>query len=255
MMVEERLDWILSRLRLENRVTVDEEVKSLGVSADTARRDFDRLAGMNKAVRTHGGIILPEHEENLVPLTSLRVRNAENVEQKRRIAEAAVELLGSDDTVVIDAGSTAYQVARLLGDRSCTVLAYSLDIANVALEHERVQLVFAGGIVRRETQCAVGEETVAMISRFRANIALIGANGISVEHGVMTPNHMEASVKRAIMGMADRLVLLADSSKINRRALSRFADLTDFEILITDDGIDAGTADRIREVGVRLIIV
>lgn len=255
MMVEERLDWIMTRLRHENRVTVEEEVKILGVSADTARRDFDRLAGMNRAVRTHGGIILPEHDVNLVPLTSLRVRNAENVEQKRRIAEAAVELLGMDDTVVIDAGSTTYQVARLLGGRSCTVLAYSLDIAGAVLEHEHVQLVFAGGIVRRETQCAVGDETVAMISRFRANTALIGANGVSVEHGVMTPNHMEASVKRAILGMADRLVLLADSSKINRRALSRFADLSDFETLITDRGIDPVTAERIRAAGVQLTIV
>lgn len=254
MMVEERLEWILSRLKHDNRVTVDEEVKLLGVSADTARRDFDRLAGMNKAVRTHGGIILPDRDDSFVPLTSLRVRNAEFVEQKRRIAEVAVELLETEETVVIDAGSTAYQVARLLGDRPCTVLAYSLDIANAVLEHERVQLVFAGGIVRRETQCAVGDETVAMVSRFRANTALIGANGISVEHGVMTPNHMEASVKRAAMGIADRSVLLADSSKLNRRALSRFATLSDFEIIITDKGIDEKTAGAIRDAGVRLII-
>lgn len=253
-MVEERLDWIMSRLRAESRITVDDEVRSLGVSADTARRDFDRLAGMNKAVRTHGGIILPDRDEAYVSITSLRVRASEYVEQKRRIASAALALLKPDETVAIDAGSTTYHVARLLGEIPCTVLAYSLDIANAVLEHEAVQLVFAGGIVRRETQCAVGEETVSMVGRFRANTALIGANGISVEHGVMTPNHMEASVKRAVMAIADRSILLADSSKMNRRALSRFAALTDFETVITDEGIDDETADEIRSTGVRLII-
>ncbi len=253
-MVEERLDWIMARLRRENRVTVDEEVRSLGISADTARRDFDRLAAMNKAVRTHGGIVLPERDDGFVPLTSLRTRSSELVDQKRRIAVAACDLLETGETVVVDAGSTMYHVARLLGEKPCTVLAYSLDIANAVLDFENVQLVFAGGIVRRETQCAVGEETVAMVGRFRANTAFVAANGVSVEHGVMTPNHMEASVKRAIMGIADRTVLLADSSKMEKRALSRFAALTDFDTVVTDDGIATETAQAIRDAGIHLIV-
>lgn len=255
MLVAERLDWILERLRFDYKLTIEEAVRELGISPDTARRDFDRLAAQKLVRRTHGGVVATESSVTWAPYSSFGQRAAERAEQKRRIAIAARELVQPGETIAVDAGSTAFHFARLLGEVPCTVLAYSLEIGSAVLEHENAQLFISGGLVRRETQSAVGEESIAMLKRFQAGTAFIGANAINDECEVMTPNHMEAAVKRALIEISDRAVLLADSSKVGRRALSRFADMGEFAVMITDDGIEQKAAERIRARGVELIVV
>jgi DeoR family fructose operon transcriptional repressor len=255
MMVAERLDWILRQLQQERRLTIDQAVQELGVSADTVRRDFDRLAARNQVRRTHGGIVSVETGDTWAPYSSFKQRASEREDQKRRIARAALDLVQAGETLAVDAGSTSFHLARILGGVSCTVLAYSLEIAAAVLEHENVQLFVSGGLVRRETQSAVGEESISMLRRFQASTAFIGANAINTECEVMTPNHMEAAVKRVLIEISDRTVLLADSSKIGRRALSRFADVGEFAVMITDSDIDPEAARGIRARGVELIVV
>ena len=253
MLVAERLDWILEQLRLDHKLTIEQAVQELGISPDTARRDFDRLASQNLVRRTHGGVVATESSFAWAPYSSFRQRAGIRAEQKRRIARAAVQLVQPGETIALDAGSTAFQLARLLGEVSCTVLAYSMDVGTAVLEHENVQLYISGGLVRRETQSAVGEESVGMLRRFQANTAFLGANAINAELEVMTPNQLEAAVKRTLMDISDRRVLLADSSKIGRRALSSFARIEDFSAVITDDEIEPAAAERIRSRGVELI--
>lgn len=242
-------------MRMDEKLTIEAAVQQLGVSPDTARRDFDRLASQNLAHRTHGGVVATEFSDGYAPYSSLQQRSGIRAEYKRRIARAAVELVQAGETIAVDAGSTTFQLAHLLGQAPCTVLAYSLEIGSAVLKHENVQLFMSGGLVRRETQSAVGEESVAMLRRFQANTAFIGANAINAELDVMTPNQLEAGVKRTLMEISDRSVLLVDSSKIGRRALSSFARADDFALIITDDEIDRETASRIRERGVELIVV
>jgi len=254
-LVAERLDWILERLRIDHNLSVKAAVRKLGISPDTARRDFDRLAAQNLARRTHGGVVATPFSYDCAPYTSLRQRSGIRAEQKLRIARAAAELVQPGETIAVDAGSTTFQLARLLGEAPCTVLAYSLDISSAVLAHENVQLFMAGGLVRRETQSAVGEESVSMLRRFQANTAFIGANAMNEELDVMTPNRLEAAVKRTLMEISDRSILLADSSKIGRRALSSFARADDFALVITDNEMDPEAASRIRERGVKIIMV
>ena len=110
------------------------------------------------------------------------------------------------------------------------------------------------GRVRGLTQAAVGADTVAALSRMRASVAFVGTNGISEAHGLSTPDVEEAAVKTAIIAAAQRVVVLADSSKMNRDDFSSFASLDDVDVLITDDGIDPEFSAALSARGIEVVI-
>ncbi|MCG8527961.1 MAG: DeoR/GlpR family DNA-binding transcription regulator, partial [Opitutales bacterium] len=113
---------------------------------------------------------------------------------------------------------------------------YSVEIAARAIRRDNLSVYIAGGAVRSSTASAVGDDTIRMIRSLQASRAFIGANGVGLQHGLMTPNYHEANVKRAIMEIAQVNILLLDSSKYERRSLARFGDLSQIGVLITDDG-------------------
>lgn len=242
MLAERRIEEIMRRLRERKSLTVDAIAEEFGVSVDTVRRDFNRIAQNSRAKRTHGGILLPEERD-----TTLAEREQRNYREKAEIARAAATLVENHETIVVDAGSTTAIMIDHITAKDVTVVTYSVEIAYRALRRENLTVYMAGGLIRPSTGAAEGDDTIRMIQNLQASRGFIGANGLDIDHGMMTPNYHEAGVKRAILEICRFNVLLLDSSKFDRRALVRFGDINEIDLVITDSAIPQETYARLLE--------
>ena len=159
-------------------------------------------------------------------------------------------------TLLLDAGSTTVRLAALLPatDR-WTVITHAVPVAALLAPMAHVELHLLPGRVRPATQAAVGNETVDMVRQFRADLAFIGTNGITVQHGLSTPDPEEAAIKRAIVRSSQRVVTLCDASKVGQERTVRFAALEDVDALITDDSIDPADARAFEAAGLDVMQV
>ena len=251
--IEERLEKIMDSVRQRRKITVEEAIEICGVSADTIRRDFNRLAGQDMVLRTHGGIMV---KDNSIYDSSTQERKVRNSEQKIRIAGKALEFISDGETIALDAGTTTTRLAMVCSDfQHLTVLCYSLDVANEMIAHENITTMIVGGVIRNKTASAVGPDAVAMIKKMHTHKLFLGTNAIDLEKGLMTPNRMEAEIKEALIGSADEVILLADSSKFQKKALFPFGTVEDVDVLITDNNGDASFLEELRKKGVKVVKV
>jgi DeoR family transcriptional regulator, fructose operon transcriptional repressor len=230
--IEERLEKIMELVREKGKVTVEDAMELCAVSADTIRRDFNRLSWQDIVKRTHGGIMI---KDSSIYDSSTAERIVKNIEVKRLIAERAADFINEGDTIAVDAGTTTVQlIPHLQRFEHLTLVVYSLDVAEAAVKNERITTMMAGGIIRNKTESVVGPDAVTMIKNLHADTLFLGTNAIEISKGLMTPNRMEAEMKETLLSIADRVILLADSSKIGKRALFPFGKLDDIDLFITD---------------------
>ena len=237
MYAEERQQAIADLLTQRGRLSVTELAQRFTVTTETVRRDLSTLERAGIVRRVHGGAI-PAASLSVLEV-AVNERDLAQSEQKDRVAEAAVAYLPTNGgSVLLDAGTTTARLAGLLPlDVAFTVFTNAVPIAGRLAGRGNVDLHVLPGRVRRTTQAAVGEETVAAISRLRTDVAFVGTNGLSVAHGLSTPDASEAAAKNAMIRSAQRVVVLADSSKIGHESTVRFGDLDQVDVLITDDGL------------------
>ena len=237
MYAEERQQAIADLLTQRGRLSVTELAQRFTVTTETVRRDLSTLERAGIVRRVHGGAI-PAASLSVLEV-AVNERDLAQSEQKDRVAEAAVAYLPTNGgSVLLDAGTTTARLAGLLPlDVAFTVFTNAVPIAGRLAGRGNVDLHVLPGRVRRTTQAAVGEETVAAISRLRTDVAFVGTNGLSVAHGLSTPDASEAAAKNAMIRSAQRVVVLADSSKIVHESTVRFGDLDQVDVLITDDGL------------------
>jgi DeoR family fructose operon transcriptional repressor len=253
MYAEERQQAIAALVAQSGRLSVAELAEKFEVTTETVRRDLSVLERAGLVRRVHGGV---------VPASALSVleqavtdRDRANAEEKDRIAAAALRLVPRDGSVLLDAGTTTARLAGLLPlDQRLDVVTHAVPIAARLAGHPAVGLNLLPGRVRATTQAAVGEETVEAISRLRTDVAFIGTNGVSVEHGLSTPDRSEAAVKRAIVASARKVVALADADKLGVENLVRFADLADIDVLVTDVRASQERVDALRAAGLVVVV-
>jgi DeoR family fructose operon transcriptional repressor len=255
MYAAERRQAMAELVTRRGRVSVADLAVEFGVTTETVRRDLDTLEERDLVRRVHGGA-LPADSFTMLEV-GLTDRGLSHPEEKRRIAEAALAYVpDADAAVIFDAGTTTIQLASMLPKtHRITALTHAIPVAARLADQPNVELHLLPGRVRDTTQAAVGIETVTALGRVRAEVAFIGTNGISVEHGLSTPDHVEAATKAAMVASAHRVVVLADSSKIGVERTVRFADLADIDVLITDTGADPVQVAALREAGVTVVTV
>ena len=139
-------------------------------------------------------------------------------------------------------------------DRALSVITHAIPVAFRIGAYPNIDLQILPGRIRPVTQAAVGSDTVAALSRLRADVAFIGANGISVQHGLSTPDPEEAAAKRAMVAAARRVIAVADSSKIDRDYTVRFAELGDIDVLVTDARASRRIVTDFTRAGVEVVI-
>ena len=248
----QRLTAILDLLSRQQTVSLTELTQGLGISPATARRDLTELADQRLVVRTHGGATLAKGRTEL----PVALRGTQSAEAKRAIARAmAARLPAGRHVVALSGGTTTAEVARALEWRQdLTVVTNSLSIATLLTERGRVRVVMTGGFVRPESWELVGALAENTFTAVNVGTAVLGADGISAGAGVTTHDETEARTNHAMVGAAQRTVVVADSSKVGRVALARMAGLDRVSTLITDDGADADEVARIREAGVEVVL-
>lgn len=252
MYATERHAQILEAARLHGRVDVTGIAKELDVTPETVRRDLTALERRGLLRRVHGGAI-PVERLNSEP--AVAERESLSPAEKDRIARAALAELPEGGSIIIDAGTTTARLAQFLpSDRELTVVTHSIPIAHSLIARPNIHLHLLGGVVRARTEAAVGEWTTAQIGGLFADVAFMGTNGISAERGLTTPDIVEASVKKALIGAARRTVVLADHLKFGRQDFALVAPLSAIDTVITDARTDAELAAEIEAAGPQVVI-
>ena len=253
-----RLNSIVEYLEANNSSDVKLLSENLQVSDMTIRRDLRILEDQGIIISKHGGVFInPGERRGTVEADyTLPIAGTVRIAEKKRIAERAVSLIGPDDVITIDSGSTMEIFSKLLPkEMPLSILCYSLNVLNEVVKRTDSQIFFAGGVFHERSQMFESPEGLSMIKRTRAGKAFISASGANAELGVTTKIHHERAVKEAIMESSQSKILLIDSSKFGRVQTNYFAAFGDFDMIITDDGISQEYTDIIRAQGIDLQIV
>lgn len=242
---------ILDYARDQGEVQVDPLAESFNVTPQTIRRDLGQLCQLRLLQRVHGGAVAQYGVENLG--YSARKRLA--AEEKAAIGKVAAALIPDDSSLFINIGTTTEQVAEhLISHIGLLVVTNNINVANTLRRIETIEVMTAGGIVRREDGGIVGDATVDFIDQFKVDYAVIGASAIEEDGTVLDYDIREVRVAQAIIRNARSVILVADAMKFQRKAPVRIGDISDIDYFVTDKPPPAPFA-RIcdeREVAVRV---
>lgn len=240
-------------LQEQGRVDVVAAAAELGTSEMTIRRDLERLVAGGVARRVRGGAVSLLMRGEELPFA---LRQMEAADAKRRIAARTGQLIRDGEAVVLDSGTTALEVAKVLAARGrATVMAMSLPSALVLAPSPSIRLLIPGGEPRFGELALVGPLAEASLAGLRFDTAIVTCCGLSAD-GVMTAHDIgDAAIKRAMMVAATRVVLVADSSKFARSALAVVPDSSRVDVLVTDDGAPADAVRSLTDRGLEVLCV
>jgi DeoR family transcriptional regulator, aga operon transcriptional repressor len=248
----ERLSTILEQLSVDGSLNVVEIAHSLSVSPATVRRDLRLLEDQRMLERTHGGAV----PHGVLYELPLRYKSTRQPEQKRRIANEAAERVLDGWAIGLTGGTTTTEVARALVDRPrLTIVTNALNIAAEIAVRPNLKLVVTGGVARPESYELIGPIAEASLQGLNLDIAFLSVDGVSPKAGLTTHHESEAGSDRALMARAERVIVVADSSKLGATAFARICDPADVDELITDDGADPSEVAALRESGVTVTTV
>lgn len=249
--VEERKRAVLDFVEEHRRATVAELCARFEVSPATMRSDLRDLEQDGLLVRTHGGATVKEKARFEL---EAREKGGQHSPEKRAVAQRALERIEDGDTIVLDSGSTTFQLATLLGARSdITVVTNDLIIAQLLEEHPSATVHLIGGVVRKRFHCTVGSRAEQFLHGLKVDKAFMAANSFSVESGATTPDLQHAEIKRQMIAIATKVFLLVDSSKVGKSSFAQFAPADAIDCLIVD-AIDAKQVRVLEELGVELLL-
>ena len=249
----ERLSELLRVLADTGSLQVGELSARFGVSSATLRRDLAKLEEQRLLTRTHGGA-RPRGRTNEVPPP---YRESRSRDAKRAIVQAAIRTLPTGPHVIaLTGGSTTSELARELPGRAdLTVVTNALNIAMDLALHPRLKLVVVGGVARPQSYELVGPWAEHVLASISVGTAFVGVDGIDATAGITTHDENEARTNRAMLGRAQRVVVLADGSKLGRTTLARMGDIQDVHEVITDSSAAPAAVAAIRQAGVRVTVV
>jgi DeoR family transcriptional regulator, fructose operon transcriptional repressor len=253
MFAEERQKQILQYINEHTRASVAELTSVFHVSEATIRRDLKELEEGGLLRRTHGGA-LANQSVGFEPTFS--EKTVHHADEKKRIAAKAMDWVGEGDTVLLDSGTTTYQmVPSLASFRVLTVVTNSYRILQELEQAESLELVSTGGIVRKGTQSLVGPIAEQVLEMVKVDKVFLGTNALDLEAGLTTPNLYEAQMKKAVIRAASQVILLCDSSKIGKTSFAKVAAISEVDVWITDERAPAEVVKQVRDSGVEVILV
>lgn len=239
---------ILERLEAVGSVTVDELSRLLDVSGTTIRRDLERLELGARLRRVHGGATVARTRE-----PDADGELDDDTREKEAIARAAAGSIADGQVVLLDIGITTLRLARHLRGRPVTVITNSLAVLDALRDDDVVTLVLLGGMIGAKTRTLIGPLTEEALARVHADVAVISSTGIKPEGAVVTDLTHEASIKRRMREVADRSILVANTSKFPGSGSYRIASLSDFDAIVTTDRADATTLAAAARAGVEIV--
>ena len=251
MYAEERRIKILELLAAEKKVIVHRLVRLLKVTGATIRADLRVLESAGALTRTHGGAMLVSKTGFEL---DMQEREVKHLAEKQQIARAALACIEDGDTIVLDAGTTTMELARLLHQkRRLTVVTNDILIALALEKTDSLEVVLLGGVIRKGFHCTLSIGMNKPVTELTVDKAFLGANSFSLLKGATTPDIQQAEAKKAIIAMSSKVFLLCDSAKLGKVSFAQFARPTDIQTLITDQ-LDQSDCRKHEKRGIEVII-
>jgi len=250
MLAEERRNRLLELIRMRHFASLPELAEELEVSESTIRRDLEQLEEAGSARRIHGGVLYTGLSPKIPHFESSQpVRR----EQKKAIALRALGLIEDGETILLDGGSTTYELARLLVGRPLHVVTNSLPVANLFASDPSSELVLIGGNICPRTGVSQGPYAHELLAKLRVRKTILSVAAINAE-GFYNNNLLLVETERAMMHAADEVILVADSSKFGHQSLTHLCPLGEVDYVVTDSGISPEWQQKIASAGVRLLV-
>ena len=222
----------------------------VGASESTVRRDLTQLEEEGLVRRTHGGAVFVSDRFSAL---NYAARESAAVAEKVAIGRATAALIQDGETILLDGGTTTFQVARHLLTRSLQVVTNSLPIANLLSSAANIELILVGGYIYPRTGVALGPLTRQALASLNVGKAIVGLAGVT-DDGLYNANVLMAEAEQQMVQSADEVIVTVDHDKFGRRALARLGGWDMVDRLVTDDGLDAGWRDKVQGFGVELIV-
>jgi DeoR family transcriptional regulator, fructose operon transcriptional repressor len=245
MLALERQREILAALTSQRSVKVVDLALKFAVAEETIRRDLDKLESLGKLVRSHGGAVATL--ENEVPHWQ---REFINQSQKQAIAREAANLVEEGDTLLLDASSSCWFLARRLPDIPLTIITNSLFVCMALEDRVHAKIICPGGTLSQTSMSFVGAITQEALRRYHASKLFVSCRAFDVQRGLSDISDEQALVRRAMLDVSDYHVLLIDSSKWGTRALSMIAAPTEIQCIISDAGLAEADVEPLRRLGI-----
>jgi DeoR family transcriptional regulator, fructose operon transcriptional repressor len=247
---EERKHRIESYLQDVEFASLEELSKHVDASISTVRRDLTVLEVSGSLKRTHGGarIVAPKTDE-----FTFSARDTHQLAEKEAIGRACAELIKPNQSVIIDAGTTPYHVAKHLEQKSPQIVTNSLPVANLYATAARVELVLSGGVIYPRLGVMVGPLAVESFSNIHADVAVMSAGGITLE-GLTNSHSLLIDIQRAMMRAAARVIFCLDHTKFGRQSVSPLCDLEPIDVIVTDREAPADLVRQLRAGGIEVVI-
>lgn len=227
---------ILDLLEITREVYIDDLKERFGVSEVTIRKDLQAMEDSKILIRARGGAM--KIQSGVGVDFRISEKHKINFHQKILIGKTATTLINPGDTIIIDSGTTTMEMANQLPkDIELTVITNAVNIANILSGHPNINVIVPGGFLRKNSLSLVGPLAEQTLHSFHVDKAFLGVDGIDVRSGFYTPNLEEAFLNRIMIEIADQTIILADSSKFQRKSLNFICGLNDISSLITDSGV------------------
>jgi len=247
---EQRQRRIEQYLQRAEFASLEELAGALGASVSSIRRDLTLLEATGNFRRTHGGarLVNPRSDE-----FAFSNRDTHQLGEKEAIGRLCAGLIQPRQTVIIDAGTTAYHVARHLGESALQIVTNSLPVANLFAASPRVEVVVSGGVIYPRLGVLVGPLAVEAFSRVHADVAIMSGGGITLD-GVTNSHALLIEIQRAMIQAAGRVIFCLDHSKLGRQSVAQLCGLDSIDAIVTDSGAPGELVQAFRARGLEVLV-
>jgi len=228
----ERKNLILEKLNKDKKVVVSKLAEEFSVSEETIRRDLDKLEKEGFAIKSYGGAILNENNENDMPF---QLRQRSNMEGKRAIARIISEYIKDGEHIFIDPSSTGVSIIKACeGKKHLTVITNSVEVLLELSENDEWNVLSTGGQLVPNYLALVGPKCINSIESFHADKVILSCKGLDMERGITDANELFSQVKQKMLKSASQKILAVDSTKFDKVAFSQICKIGDIDMIVTD---------------------
>lgn len=251
MTAAERRIKIFNILQENKAVEINELAKLFSVSTMTIRRDLAVFERQGLVTTSYGGACL---NQGTAIEPSFFLKSGQMIDYKKNIGYEAAKLINDGDSIIIDCGTTTLQIAQYIQDKKITVITNSLPVINYLQGNSKIKLIIAPGEYSDTSSGAVSSLTIEFFKHFNADKAFIGTQGFDIKRGATVPDPLDADVKKELLNSAQQRILIIDHEKFGKTFLSKHADISDLNYIITDSETDKRYIDELLNSDVKVLI-
>ena len=244
---------ILEKLKKAGSVNVVQLCEELNVSSVTIRKDLQLLEDKNMLFRTHGGATL---SNPYIADRPVNEKFALQTHEKQKIGEYAAGLIEKNDCILVASGTTVQYFAKnISANGNLTVVTSAVNVALELIHHPGIEVIQLGGIMGKTSPSVTGVHAEKALEDFSCSKLFLGVDGIDPEFGLTTSNMMEAQLNRKMIAIAQKTIVLADSSKFGKRGFGKICGIEDIEQVITDGHISDHLVNTLEGLGIEVTVV